>query len=252
MEFEPPPIDDDYDKLDDDQGEAVPVTSTTFDDVVATETEESSEQPATITPELPKEIQKDDCHTISMCDIVYWRAPLRSAIILSNLLILQVSLMCCSLISVVSYIGLCVSLVSISFCLYKQIIGQENPFQSLISSGPMIPEVCVSKTFENVAVQVNKGIAKLTPFVLVENYVSTLKFMFVLWIGTYIGSCFNFLTLLMLATIGAFAAPRIYEDYKTQIDEIINLALQHVYKAQDMVKEKIKTLPIVGQKEKSS
>lgn len=48
------------------------------------------------------------------------------------------------------------------------------------------------------------------------------------WVLTYIGAWFNGLTLVILAYLGAFSLPKVYELNKAQVDQILQLACTHV------------------------
>ncbi len=60
----------------------------------------------------------------------------------------------------------------------------------------------------------NKLLVKLKSVVLIEDMVETLKFAGAMYVLTYFGRWFNGSTLLILAWVTAFSAPRIYQDNK--------------------------------------
>ena len=51
--------------------------------------------------------------------------------------------------------------------------------------------------------------------------VDTIKFGLSLWLLTYVGSWFNFLTLVILAWIGAFSLPKLYQQNQAQVDQVV-------------------------------
>ncbi|OTF82776.1 reticulon-1-like protein [Euroglyphus maynei] len=64
---------------------------------------------------------------------------------------------------------------------------------------------------------------------LVEDYVESFKYLFMFWALTFIGSWFNGMTLVILAYIGAFSLPKVYEMHQAQIDQYINLVVSKVH-----------------------
>ncbi|GBP80167.1 Reticulon-3-A [Eumeta japonica] len=59
---------------------------------------------------------------------------------------------------------------------------------------------------------------------LVEDLVDSLKFGVLLWCLTYVGACFNGITLIILGWIALFTLPKAYEMNKAQVDANLELA----------------------------
>ncbi|KAI8422115.1 hypothetical protein MSG28_006036 [Choristoneura fumiferana] len=59
---------------------------------------------------------------------------------------------------------------------------------------------------------------------LVEDLVDSLKFGVLLWCLTYVGACFNGITLIILGWIALFTLPKAYEMNKPQVDANLELA----------------------------
>ena len=84
----------------------------------------------------------------------------------------------------------------------------------------------------------NPSIMELRRLFLLENWFDSIKFVLCLWGFTYIGSWFNMLTLIILAWIGLFAAPKVYQQNQAQIDEVLGQVMAQV----DEVKGKVLAL----------
>lgn len=62
------------------------------------------------------------CSSSSVVDLVYWRDVKTTGVVFGASLLLLLSLMACSIVSVISYIGLALLSVTISFRIYKGIL----------------------------------------------------------------------------------------------------------------------------------
>jgi len=83
---------------------------------------------------------------------------------------------------------------------------------------------------------------------LINNYGESIKFGIFLYVLTYIGAWFNFLTLVILATVFTFSIPKVYDIYKREIDHVIRLARRQFKEKWVVVRGKMEELPVVGQK----
>lgn len=72
-------------------------------------------------------------------------------------------------------------------------------------------------------VHVNTAIVELRRRFLVEDLIDSIKFGVLLWCLTYVGAWFNGLSLLIIAYVGLFTIPKVYENNKTQIDANIEI-----------------------------
>ena len=70
---------------------------------------------------------------------------------------------------------------------------------------------------------VNEALTKCRNLFLVEDIFESVKFAMALWCLTYVGAWFNGLSLLIIAFVGLFTLPKVYENNKTQIDSNLNL-----------------------------
>lgn len=86
---------------------------------------------------------------------------------------------------------------------------------------------------------------RLKSIVLWESVSQSVKALIVFYMINWVGSCFNFLTLLLLALVTVFTIPKVYQVYKKQIDQGIEkmTTLSHQIVKQVMVK-----IPILNKK----
>ena len=67
----------------------------------------------------------------------------------------------------------------------------------------------------------------------------TLKFGLSLYVMTYVGACFNLLTLSILSWIAIFTAPRLYISHHALLDDFAGKAAGKVYEVKAKVMESL-------------
>ncbi|XP_028458636.1 reticulon-4a isoform X9 [Perca flavescens] len=186
---------------------------------------EAAEQPA-VTEEPPA--------PASLVDLLYWRDVKTTGVVFGAGLLLLLSLTVCSIVSVCSYIGLALLSVTICFRIYKGILqaiqksDEGHPFKQYLDHEVALPEDMVHKYSDLALAKINKTIGDLRRLFLVEDLVDSIKFAVLMWILTYVGSLFNGLTLIILALVGAFSCPIVYEKHQAQIDHYLALVNNQV------------------------
>ncbi|XP_029691025.1 reticulon-4a isoform X4 [Takifugu rubripes] len=170
----------------------------------------------------------------TVVDLVYWRDVKTTGVVFGAALLLLLSLMACSIVSVISYIGLALLSVTISFRIYKGILqaiqksDEGHPFKQYLDQEVALPEDMVHKYSDMVLAKLNKTIAEVRRLFLVEDLVDSIKFAVLMWILTYVGALFNGLTLLILGLIAVFSCPIVYEKHQAQIDHYLSLVNNQV------------------------
>ncbi|XP_029691023.1 reticulon-4a isoform X2 [Takifugu rubripes] len=170
----------------------------------------------------------------AVVDLVYWRDVKTTGVVFGAALLLLLSLMACSIVSVISYIGLALLSVTISFRIYKGILqaiqksDEGHPFKQYLDQEVALPEDMVHKYSDMVLAKLNKTIAEVRRLFLVEDLVDSIKFAVLMWILTYVGALFNGLTLLILGLIAVFSCPIVYEKHQAQIDHYLSLVNNQV------------------------
>ncbi|XP_068424770.1 reticulon-1-A-like isoform X4 [Clinocottus analis] len=186
---------------------------------------EAAEQPA-VTEEAPA--------PASLVDLLYWRDVKTTGVVFGAALLLLLSLTVCSIVSVCSYIGLALLSVTICFRIYKGILqaiqksDEGHPFKQYLDQEVALSEDMVHKYSDLTLAKLNKYIGELRHLFLVEDLIDSIKFAGLMWILTYVGSLFNGLTILILALIGLFSCPIVYEKHQAQIDHYLALVNNQV------------------------
>lgn len=187
-------------------------------------------------------------------DLIYWRDIKKTAIVFSSFMLLLISLACCSVLSVLAYLSLAVLTVTISFRIYKNVLqavqksSDGHPFKQYLD---VDINVSADKVHQAADIIVKHGVCtikELRHLFLVEDLVDSVKFGLLLWVMTYIGAWFNGMTLVILAVVGIFSIPKVYETYKVQIDQYLDLARTNIRQVVKTIQDKI---PLPGKKEKA-
>ncbi|CAH8443379.1 unnamed protein product [Schistosoma guineensis] len=196
--------------------------------------------------------------------IVYWRQPIVTGVILTLLLIVEFSFMCLSAISFIAYIGLAL-LVSVNLLrmYYHFVAKTENNFvrcfvslkcREYLEREITVPQDKAEKVSRRLTEVLNKGLTRTREIFLLTDPAASVKCIFfvyfqfavLLYLLTYIGAQFNFLTLCILFTFGVFCVPKFYERYQPEIDKMIELAKSKVDMVSSQVKTHLEKLPIIG------
>ncbi|XP_036402057.1 reticulon-4-like isoform X1 [Megalops cyprinoides] len=185
-------------------------------------------------PEPPKPASMPYLSTRAVVDLLYWRDIKTTGVVFGASLFLLLSLTVCSIVSVCSYVALALLSVTITFRIYKGILqavqksDEGHPFKVYLDRDVALSEDMVHKYSDVALERLNVGIKELRRLFLVEDLVDSLKFAVVMWILTYVGALFNGLTLLILALVGVFSCPVIYEKNQTQIDHYVALVKNQI------------------------
>jgi len=167
--------------------------------------------------------------------IVYWEDPIMSGTVFGSVLVVLLSLASYSLITVASYTCLAlllgvlgVKLYSYAMVMMKKAEPGSDPLAKVSAMQVTIPAETISNMSPCIASVVNKTTTELRRLFLVEDMVDTIKFGLSLWLLTYIGSWFNMLTLLILAWVVFFSAPKLYANNQAQVDEVMGQVMSQV------------------------
>ncbi|XP_068587929.1 reticulon-3-like isoform X6 [Cebidichthys violaceus] len=216
--------------------------------------EEAAEQPAvTEKPPAPASYvpspSKAQPHPLmqfpTVVDLLYWRDVKTTGVVFGAALLLLLSLTLCSIVSVSSYIGLALLSVTICFRIYKGILqaiqksDEGHPFKQYLDQEVALSEDVVHKYSDLALAKLNKTICELRRLFLVEDLIDSIKFAGLMWILTYVGSLFNGLTILILALIGLFSCPIVYEKHQAQIDHYVALVNNQVKDVVGKVQAKV-------------
>ncbi|CAH0581066.1 unnamed protein product [Chrysodeixis includens] len=156
--------------------------------------------------------------------LIYWRSAAHSGAALGAGLALLVALACCSVVSVLAYASLLALSAAVAFRIYKNVLqavqktNDGHPFKWLLQQDISVPAERAQALAAAATAHLNAALAELRRLFLVEDLVDSLKFGVLLWCLTYVGACFNGITLIILGWIALFTLPKAYEMNKAQVD----------------------------------
>ncbi|XP_031146148.1 reticulon-3 isoform X1 [Sander lucioperca] len=182
---------------------------------------------------------------LSVKDLIHWRDPKKSGLVFGLSMLLLLSLAAFSVISVASYLLLALLCVTITFRIYKSVVqavqksGEGHPFKTLIDKDVSVAPETFRKHVDASLTYINRALKQMSRLFLVEDLVDSLKLAVVMWLFTYVGAVFNGITILILADILLFAVPPVYEKYKTQIDQYMDLIRTQVNTTMAKLQEKL-------------
>ncbi|XP_014117908.1 PREDICTED: reticulon-2 [Pseudopodoces humilis] len=165
-------------------------------------------------------------------ELLYWRAPQRSAL---ALLVALVALGCLSRFSAVSvgaYGALAVLAVTVPLRLRRVALRALSPPPPEPPVRPEVPGVLSPEQQQRwaryLARHVVTATRTLTRLFLVHSVPESLKFAFLFYLLTYVGAVCNGLTLLGAGVICAFTFPVLYRRHQAQIDQYMSLVRSHL------------------------
>ncbi|KAH7641570.1 reticulon-1-like protein [Dermatophagoides farinae] len=167
-------------------------------------------------------------------DILYWRDPKNSGAVFGVGLVILFSLTVFSVISVVAYTLLFTLLASLTFRVYKNVMQAVNktddghPFKEYLEVDITPNQEKAHEIADQILSHFNCFVNRMRSVLLVEDYVESFKYLFMFWALTFIGAWFNGMTLVILAYIGAFSLPKVYEMNQAQIDHYINMVVSKI------------------------
>lgn len=187
-------------------------------------------------------------------DLIYWRDVRRTGVVFGSMMLVLLSLAFFSLMSVAAYLSLAVLTVTLSFRVYKNIMAavqktnDGHPFKHYLDMDIALKEEKLARVTHTILQHVNRSVSELRRLFLIEDLVDSIKFGLLLWMLTYIGSWFNGMTLIILLVVSIFSLPKVYETYKVQIDNYMNMARTQVNNVMTQVQSK---LPFLKKKAKT-
>ncbi|KAH3853115.1 hypothetical protein DPMN_095637 [Dreissena polymorpha] len=199
-----------------------------------------SDQPEPLTLQKPIEGSES-----GVLQLIYWRDVKRTGLVFGSMVCVLLSLMCCTILSVLAYLSLAVLTVTLSFRVYKNVMqavqktNDGHPFKSLLEMDLEVKEEMVESAASKIADNVNSLSRELRRLFLVEDYVDSIKFALLMWLMTYVGSWFNGMTLVILAVVAIFTIPKVYETYQGPIDQNVNLVRNQLNNIMAQVSSKI-------------
>ncbi|KAL3307965.1 Reticulon-like protein, partial [Cichlidogyrus casuarinus] len=181
-------------------------------------------------------------------DLVLWRKPLQTGVVFGALFLVEIVLMSMSFLSVVGYAGLALLFAIFGFRTFLKVTGKPDSYGILDKLDHKL-----ELTSDEAEKSIKRGIANvefllesLRELILVNNVTNSIKFGLALYLLTYLGARFNLLTLCLICTVCVFVFPKVYELKKKEIDQLAQVAKEKLSEVQQLVMDKLKTLPIPG------
>lgn len=188
-------------------------------------------------------------------ELIYWRDVRKTGVVFGSMMFVLLSLAFFSVLSVVAYLSLAMLTVTFSFRVYKNVMaavqktGEGNPFKHCLDLELELSTQKIQPVAETILKHVNGTSNELRRLFLIDDLVDSIKFGLLLWVLTYIGSWFNGMTLIILGVVLIFTLPKVYETYKVQIDNYVNMAMSHINNVVTQVQAKV---PFLKKKEKTN
>jgi reticulon-3 len=194
--------------------------------------------------------------------LIYWRTPWKTALVLTLLLFLEIGLLYRSIISVFAWSGLMVMGYFILLRAYTHFfpVHRRSPSQVDFDEDVLniMAEVAgdasndtpqsqfsmqTEEKIRDVINRIHSKVLLLRDMLLITNYMESLKLATFLYAMTYVGAHFNFLTLVILATVSTFTVPKIYETFQDQIDNVIQIGKNKVHQLFSELRRKFSQMP---------
>lgn len=177
-------------------------------------------------------------------ELVLWQNPKLSGAVLGSSLVLLLSLATFTLLSVVSTLLLLalttVGVYRFYLSLLFRIKGNyDDTFDKLSATDFSLPKDKVQELARLLDNDLNRLLNQLKSIVLWDNLATSSIAFFVTYVVYCVGSWFNTITLLILALVGLFSLPKVYQIYQVQIDHAIDQATAFAHKTADDIMAKL-------------
>ncbi|XP_036392340.1 reticulon-2a isoform X1 [Megalops cyprinoides] len=180
------------------------------------------------------------CIQITVMDLIYWRDTERTGMVFTGLVVGLLSLFQLSIITVVSTVSLAIVCCTIAVRIYYKVLhvlqwgDGKHPFQSYLDLDISLTGEQAVSYMERLIVTTTTAIAAIKRLFFVGSLIDSLKFLFLMYLLTYVGDLFNGLTLLIIAVICLFSLPLFYKQHQAQVDGFLEKVKAHVDNIKDI------------------
>ncbi|XP_071352103.1 reticulon-2a isoform X1 [Trachinotus anak] len=167
------------------------------------------------------------CTHIAVMDVIYWKDTERTGMVLTGLVVGLLSLFQLSIITVVSTVSLAVMCFTISVRIYYQLLyalswgDGQHPFKSYLDLDISFSGEQADLYMRKAIIMALSAVDTLKRLFFVGNLFHSLKFLFLMYLVTYLGDLCNGLTLLIISVIALFSLPLFYRQRQEQVDGVI-------------------------------
>ncbi|XP_063725423.1 reticulon-1-A-like isoform X2 [Symsagittifera roscoffensis] len=185
--------------------------------------------------------------SLDFVQLVFWESPKKTAVLSLSVFALLVCFASFSLISIVAYSTLLLLALSAAFTVYRRIHGSiskstaatnnpnagkdSHPLRALLELDLTVKPARLSSLLEPLCDPFNRFVIRARAIILIENILDSAKFGVMMWLLTYIGACFNALSLVMLTWVGLFTVPVLYEKNQHFVDQMVGELVKKVKQA---------------------
>ncbi|XP_030599537.1 reticulon-2a isoform X2 [Archocentrus centrarchus] len=181
------------------------------------------------------------CTHVAVMDLIYWKDTEWSGMVLTGLVVGLLSLFQLSIITVVSTVSLAVMCFTISVRIYYQLLyilswgDGEHPFKSYLDLDISLSGEQADLYMQKLIVMTLSAVDTLKRLFFVGNVFESLKFLFLMYLVTYLGDLCNGLTLLIISVIALFSLPLLYRRRQERVDDFIAKIQAHIDNVKDIL-----------------
>ncbi|KAI1893242.1 hypothetical protein AGOR_G00121690 [Albula goreensis] len=174
-------------------------------------------------------------------DLIYWRDTERTGMVFTGLVVGLLSLFQLSFITVVSTLSLAAMCFTIAVRLYYKVLDAlqwadgKHPFQSYLDLDITLSTEQAGTYMERVIVMTTSAIAEIKRLLFVDSLINSLKFLFLMYLLTFLGDLFNGLTLMIIAVISLFSLPLFYKQHQARVDGFVEAVKANVDNIKDIL-----------------
>ncbi|XP_055648442.1 LOW QUALITY PROTEIN: reticulon-2 [Falco peregrinus] len=201
-------------------------------------------------PAPPEQSLSPPASDVLVWELLYWRAPGRSALVLVGVLGTLGCLARFSAISVGAYGALATLAVTVPLRLHRVALRvlRRHPPEPPCRTQPegtvgLSPEE-QQRWARRLAQHLVAATHTLTRLFLVHSVPESLKFAFFFYLLTYVGAVCNGLTLLGAGVICAFTFPVLYRHHQAQIDQYVSLVRSHLSHLRARIQAKLSSAKV--------
>jgi len=177
-------------------------------------------------------------------ELVLWQNPKLSGAVFGSSLVLLLSLATFTLLSVVSTLLLLALTTVGAYRFYLSLLFRikgtyDDTFDKLSTTDFSLPKDKVQELARLLDNDLNRFVNQVKSIILWDNLATSSIAFFVTYLVYCVGSWFNTITLLILALVGLFSLPKVYQVYQVQIDQAIEQATAFAHKTADDIMAKL-------------
>ncbi|RNA12481.1 reticulon-1-A-like isoform X3 [Brachionus plicatilis] len=178
-----------------------------------------------------------------VCDLLLWKCPKLTGAVFGSMFVLLLSFSLFSFLTVISALMLTALALVGAYRFYLAVVFRikgtyDDSLDKLVKQDLPLPKDKIQECARLVEGDLYRALNQLKSIVLWESVSQSVKAFAAFYIVNWVGSCFNFLTLLLIGLVTVFTLPKVYQVYKQPIDQSIQkvTTLAHQVVKQVMVK----------------